>query len=284
MALPAPRDRPQAELSDDDFRRFCEFFYRRTGIQFSETKRYFVDKRLLERIRLSGCASFREYHDFLRRDVKEYQALVNSMTVNETYFYREPYQFECLVKSILPEIVKSLRTRRTLRIWSMPCSTGEEPYSIVFYLLEHFPHVDEFDIEIVASDIDTAALEKAKAGCYSPRSLQYVPALTLAKYTTPGKDGDRRIIPGLRDSIKFTNVNLLDAGDDAFYRGFDVVFCRNMLIYFDDVSRREAAAAIFSALRPGGYVCLGHSESMSRISSLFELRKFPEGIVYRKPE
>ena len=284
MAVLAPRETAPAVLSDDDFRRFCAFFYRRTGIQFGASKRYFVDKRLLDRIRISGQETFREYEDVLRCDPKEYQSLVNAMTVNETYFYREPYQFECLVKSILPELVRNNAGRKTLRLWSMPCSTGEEPYSIAFYLLEHFARVDEFEIEIVASDIDTAALEKARAGRFSPRSLQYVPPQTLARYTTPDKDGERRIVPALRNSVKFTNVNLLDAGGDLAYRDFDVVFCRNMLIYFDDVSRREAAAAIYSALRPGGYVCLGHSESMSRISSLFELRKFPEGIVYRKPE
>jgi chemotaxis protein methyltransferase CheR len=277
------REAPVAEITQDDFQRFCEFFYRRTGIQFGANKRYFVDKRVIDRIRLSGCYGFRDYFEFVKRDSGEYQTLVNAMTVNETYFYREVYQLECLVKSILPELAKARGSRRAMRIWSMPCSTGEEPYSIAFYLLEHFAGIDEFEVEIVASDIDTVALDKARAGLYNSRSLQYVPTATINRFTTDAGGGERRVIDALRDSIKFTNVNLLDAVDDGAYRTFDVVFCRNLLIYFDDVSRREAAAALFTTMSPGGFICLGHSESMSRISSLFECRKFPEGIVYQKP-
>jgi chemotaxis protein methyltransferase CheR len=279
----ARREEAPPDLGDEDYHRFTEFFYRRTGIQFGANKRYFVDKRVHDRILKTGRANFREYFDLLKRDAGEYQSLVNIMTVNETYFYREPYQLECLVKSILPDVVTTLGASRSIRIWSMPCSTGEEPYSIALYMLERWDRVDEFEIEIVASDIDTAVLEKAKAGVYNRRSLQYVSAQTIARYTTDAGDGDRRLVPALRDSIRFTNVNLLDVVDDRAYRGFHVVFCRNLLIYFDDVSRREAGGALFSVMAPGGFICLGHSESMSRISSLFELRKFPEAIVYRKP-
>ncbi len=164
----------------------------------------------------------------------------------------------------------------------MPCSTGEEPYSIALYLLEHFDRVDDYDIEIIASDIDTEVLKKAKLGVYAERALQHVSPQTVAKYFNP-VEGGKQVVEELRNSIKFTQANLMDAIDSKAYRGFSVVFCRNLLIYFDDVSRREAAEAIFAALNPRGFVCLGHSESMSRISSLFELRKFPDAIVYQKP-
>jgi len=270
-------------FGDDDFRRFSEYFYRKTGMLFAENKRYFVDKRVLERITSCGYLRFDDYLAHLKRDNDEYQTLVNAMTVNETYFYREAYQLECMVKSMLPEIVTKLPPRRPLRIWSMPCSTGEEPYSIAFYLLEHWPQVDDFEIEIVASDIDTAVLERARDGVYAERALQYVPPATVRKFTVDAGGGLRRIVPALRESIKFTQANLMDVADDWLLRDFHIVFCRNLLIYFDDVSRREAATAIYSAMAPGGFVCLGHSESMSRISSLFRLRKFAEGIVYQKP-
>lgn len=271
------------EFDDDDFRRFAEYFYRKTGMLFTDNKRYFVDKRVQERILQCGYGAFDEYFTHLKRDSGEYQALVNAMTVNETYFYRESYQLDCLVKSMLPEIAASLSPRKPLRIWSMPCSTGEEPYSIAFYLLEHWPHVDDFEIEIVASDIDTSVLEKARDGVYAARALQHVPPATVRKFTIDAGGGLRRVMPALRDSIKFTQANLMDVALDWQLRDFHVVFCRNLLIYFDDISRREAAAAIYSAMAPGGFVCLGHSESMSRISSLFALRKFAEGIVYQKP-
>jgi chemotaxis protein methyltransferase CheR len=285
LANAQPKVEPRPIVSDQDFLRFREFFYRKTGIMFADNKRYFVDKRIQERMISTGFETFRPYFDLVcfQASGAELQALVNAMTVNETYFYREEYQLKCLVNSILPEIAKTLNSGATVKIWSMPCSTGEEPYSIAFYLLENWIQVDDFNIEIVASDIDTQVLAKARLGLYADRAVQYVPARTVKKYMTSPELGQHQVIDALRASIKFTQANVMDAIDDRFYRGFDVVFCRNMLIYFDDVSRREAAEAIFAALRPGGFVCLGHSESMSRISSLFESRKFTDAIVYQKP-
>jgi len=275
----------QPVVSNDDFLRFREFFYRKTGIMFQDNKRYFVDKRIQERMGKAGFASFRPYFDLVcfQASGAELQALVNAMTVNETYFYREEYQLKCLVHSILPEVVKTLDPGDTIKIWSMPCSTGEEPYSIAFYLLENWSRVDDYNIEIVASDIDTEVLEKARRGVYGERALQHVSADTIKKYMTRTNDGQHQIIDAIRSSIKFSQLNIFEAINERTHGGFDVVFCRNMLIYFDDLSRREAAGAIFAAMRPGGFVCLGHSESMSRISSLFNIRNFPEAIVYQKP-
>ena len=158
MALASPQDDPSPALSDDEFQRFAEFFYSRTGIQFAASKRYFVDRRLIERIRKSGRDDFRHYLDLVKSDGREYQALVNLMTVNETYFYRESYQLDCLVNSILPAVVPTLRDKR-LRIWSMPCSTGEEPYSIAFYLLERWRLVD-----MEAGGLKRLAVEHAGGG------------------------------------------------------------------------------------------------------------------------
>jgi len=270
-------------LSAQELERLCDFLYRRTGMLFGENKRYYIDRRIAERMRATGDADFRAYFGRLRGEAGELEQAINAFTVNETYFYREDYQFACMSRELLPQLVKGREAGSRVRILSAPCSTGEEPYSIAFFLLEHFARIDEFEVEIVASDIDTVALDRARAGVYNSRSLQYVPASTVARFTTDAGNGERRVIEALRDSIKFTNVNLIDAGEDRAYRAFDVVFCRNLLIYFDDVSRREAAATLFTTMSPGGFVCLGHSESMSRISSLFELRKFPEGIVYQKP-
>jgi chemotaxis protein methyltransferase CheR len=285
LALALPKDVGGPTVSDDDFLKFREFFYRKTGIMFSDNKRYFVDKRIQERMISCGSASFREYFDKVcfQANGQELQALVNRMTVNETYFYREEYQLKCLVNSILPEVVKRIDPGETLKIWSMPCSSGEEPYSIAFYLLENWNRVDEFDIEIVASDIDTEVIKKAKDGVYADRALQYVPDRAIEKYLNCLEPGKFQVVEELRRSIKFSQANLVDMADNNSFRGFHVIFCRNLLIYFDDLSRREAAESIFAALSPGGFVCLGHSESMSRISSLFALRKFPEAIVYQKP-
>jgi chemotaxis protein methyltransferase CheR len=273
-----------ATISQDDFLKFQEFFYRKTGIRFEDTKRYFVDKRLLERIGHSGSSNFREYFSRLRFEAggTELQALVNLMTVNETYFFREDYQFDCLVNSILPEIVARKKNKNPIRIWALPSSSGEEAYTIAMCLIERWPGIKDHDVEIISSDIDTNILAHARAGLYSARSTQHVPEAYLRKYFTR-TSGGFQIDDELRNAVEFTRVNLQDATDVRPYRNFDVIFCRNLLIYFDDVSRKQAAETFYDALQPSGFILLGHSESMSRISSLFQVRKFADAIVYQRP-
>jgi chemotaxis protein methyltransferase CheR len=273
-----------ATISQDDFLKFQEYFYRKTGIRFEDTKRYFVDKRLLERIRDTGSGTFREYFSLLRFEAcgTELQALVNLMTVNETYFFREDYQFDCLVKSILPEIVARKKDKSPIRIWALPSSSGEEAYTIAMCLIERWPGIKDHDVEIISSDIDTDILAQARAGLYSARSTNQVPEAYLRKYFK-STAGGFQIDDELRGAVEFTRVNLQDPSDVRPYRNFDVIFCRNLLIYFDDVSRKQAAETFYDALRPGGFILLGHSESMSRISSLFQLRKFEDAIVYQRP-
>ncbi|MDD2727916.1 protein-glutamate O-methyltransferase CheR [Malikia sp.] len=274
-------------ISGEEFLKFREFFYRKTGIHFDESKRYFVDKRLVERCQATSSTSFRSYFSLLRFEVsgQELQTLTNSMTVNETYFFREEYQLQCLVNSILPEIVarkRAMGDNSTIRIWSIPSSSGEEPYSIAMYLLEYWLGISQWDVEIISSDIDTNILNKARIGRYGSRSVQHLPKALLQKYFQAVGD-EYQMEDDLRSTVEFTRVNLSDMADTRFYRNFDVVFCRNLLIYFDDISRRKAAEVFFDALKPEGFICLGHSESMSRISSLFRVRKFAEALVYQKP-
>jgi chemotaxis protein methyltransferase CheR len=271
-------------ISEDDFLKFQEYFYRKTGIQFEHSKRYFVDKRLVERIEATGSDSFRSYFAMLRFQASgtELQALVNSMTINETYFFREEYQFHCLVNSILPEIVANKKNNEPIRIWVIPSSSGEEPYSIAMCLLERWPGIHKWDVEIISSDIDTKILAQARAGLYSERSVKHVPRAYMNKYFQQTPQG-HQLNDDLRSAVEFTRINLMEASEVRPYRNFDVIFCRNLLIYFDDVSRKQAAETFYDALRPGGFICLGHSESMSRISALYKIRKFPEAIVYQKP-
>ncbi len=272
-------------ISDADFQKFREFFYRKTGIQFDDSKRYFVDRRLLDRIQATGAEDFRSYFIALRFEAKgqELQELVNAMTVNETYFFREAYQFDCMVGSMLAEIVRHKRPGSRIRIWSVPSSTGEEPYSIAIYLLERWPLIDDYEVEILSSDIDTGVLERAQRGVYSPRSVAQLPRAYLDRYFRARPDGDFEISRDLVSAVEFSRVNLTDSADTRAFRDIDLIFCRNLLIYFDDLSRRVAAEAMYDALAPGGFVCLGHSESMSRITSLFTVRRFPDAMVHQKP-
>lgn len=276
---------PLRAITEVEFHKFREFFYRRTGIYFEESKRYFVDKRVLDRIAANDCTTFNSWFAVLRSDSSgvEMQALINAMTVNETYFLREDYQFDALVDSILPEIVAAKRDTTPIRIWCMPSSSGEEAYSVAMVLLERWAGLDDWDVEIISSDIDTDILAKARIGHYQDRSVQHLPRSWLARYFARQGDG-WQICDTLRGAVEFTRCNLCRPEDTARYRDFDVVFCRNLLIYFDDASRRLAADALYDALRPGGYVMLGHSESMSRISPAFRVRRFPAALCYQKPQ
>jgi len=271
-------------ISEDDFQKFQEFFYRKTGVQFDNSKRYFVDKRLVERIEATGNDNFRSYFAMLRFQVSgmELQLLVNSMTINETYFFREEYQFHCLVNSILPEIVAKKKDDEPIRIWVIPSSSGEEAYSIAMCLIERWPGINKWDVEIISSDIDTKVLKQAEASLYSERSVKHVPKAYMKKYFQHSSRG-YQLNDDMRSAVEFTHVNLMDVAETRAYRNFDVIFCRNLLIYFDDISRKQAVETFYDALYPGGFICLGHSESMSRISSLYKIRKFPEAIVYQKP-
>lgn len=269
-------------LSRDELGQLTDFLYRRTGMRFEKKKRYYLERRVLERMGATASQDFSAYYGLVRIDHAEAQELINSCTVNETYFYREEHQLRCLSRSMLPELVRDRRPGELVRIWSMPCSTGEEAYSIALWLLENWAMVDVYHIEIVGSDIDTRAIRAAMVGRYGTRALSKLPRQVAGAYFEPEENGTREIIDDLKESVKFTLCNLADQASVAAMGKFDVIFCRNLLIYFDQDSRKLAARHLHDALNPGGYLCLGHTESMNRISDQFELRRFPDAITYRR--
>ncbi|MDE1146249.1 MAG: protein-glutamate O-methyltransferase CheR [Azospirillaceae bacterium] len=274
-------------LSAADLARFCEFLYLRTGMQFGESKRYYIDRRVAGRMATSGYDSFALYFNHLMADPGEAESLINSFTINETYFYREEHQLRCLSRDLLPEIVSSRAPGDKVRLWSLPCSTGEEPYSIALWLLENWRMVDAYNVEIVGSDIDTQALAAARAGRYGAKALARLSPAVVHDYFEPAgegaPEGEYHIIQDLRESVTFTNANLVDTNSLALHGAFDVIFCRNLLIYFDEESRRLAVRNLFDRLAPGGFLCLGHSESLTRISDRFAVRRFDDAVVYQRP-
>lgn len=271
-------------LSPSDLARFCEYLYRRTGMTFGESKRYYIDRRVAERMAANRDLTFADYFARLRSQETELQAVTNAFTVNETYFYREDHQFRCLSRSLLPEVIAGKTPGDRIRVWSAPCSTGEEPYSIAIWLLENWPLVDAYNVEIIGSDVDTEALAEARIGEYGARSLSRLkPDLRARYFDESDGEGGARIIEDLRESVTFTPVNLMDRSSMTNQGQFDVIFCRNVLIYFDEASRRTAAENLFPALQPGGFLCLGHTESMARIDDRFETRRFPDAIVCQRP-
>ncbi|PVM82933.1 CheR family methyltransferase [Caulobacter endophyticus] len=271
-------------LAPEDLQRLSDFLYRQTGMLFGESKRYYIERRVADRMAATGCASFGAYFGVLRAEPAEREALINAFTVNETYFYREEHQLACLSRDLLPDLAGKRRPGDKIRIWSAPCSTGEEAYSIAIWLLENWRMVDAYNVEIVGSDIDTRALEAAHAGAYAERSLARLPQALRQAYFEPAKRHRWQIIDDLRESVTFTPANLIDGPSLAAQGQFDVIFCRNVLIYFDDASRLAAARNLYDRLTPGGYLCLGHTESMNRISDRFVARRFDDAVVYQRPE
>jgi chemotaxis protein methyltransferase CheR len=273
----------ESPLTDAALQLLVEFLYRRTGMQFGSGKRYYVQRRVTERMTATRHELFSDYFMLLRGDPRELEIFINAFTVNETYFYREEHQLRCLSSTLLPIVTAGRAPGGLVRIWSVPCSTGEEPFSIAIWLLENWAAVDAYNIEIVGSDINTQALADARAGRYGERSLSRLPPHLVADYFQRRPDGSWQIIWDLEESVAFTAANLIDASSMAAQGEFDIVFCRNVLIYFDDASRQAAAHHLRRSLRPGGFLCLGHSESMARINDQFETCRFEDAIVYRRP-
>ncbi len=272
-----------AALSDEELRRVGDLLYRWTGMIFGANKRYYIERRIGERMSRNAILDAGRYLAFVSSHFGEREALINAFTINETYFYREEHQLAALSRAILPELIKTRRPGDLVRIWSMPCSTGEEAYSIALWLLENWPLVDAYNIEIVGSDIDTIALDLAREGRFTARSLARLPAGVVDHYFELEHAHRRKIIDDLRESVHFIPANIVDRSTLSGLGRFDVILCRNLLIYFDDDSRLLAAANLLESLNSGGYLCLGHSESMARISDRFAMVRLEDAIVYRKP-
>jgi len=274
-------------IPDAAYRRFCELVQQKTGLFFSDDKRYFVESRVKRRMKATGADSFRAYFVDLRfeRDNNEMQRLVNELTVNETYFNREPLHFDALIEEFLPDYMaaKARKGKKELKIWCMPCSTGEEPYTIALHLLERLEGVDDWDIHIYASDIDSRVLEDAQRGVYNARSVKHLPPKWVDDYFHHyNHEGAKQfeISDDLRNSIDFSKLNMTDATDVRKMRGMDVIFCRNVLFYFDEPTRRKVANHLHGALNRGGLFFISTTESMSRVSSLFKPKRFKKCLGY----
>lgn len=273
------------KLSDTNFEKLAEFIYRKAGIYLEASKHYakidsFVSKRITE----GQFADFRKYFFKLRfedHDGEEFQALMNGVTVNETYFFREETQLDALSTVLIPKLHQIRPKNEPLRILSAPSSTGEEPYSMIIKILEEENVISNRDIEVVGIDIDSTVIDKAKAGKYSDRSVHAIPIPLAKKYFT--KSGMwNQFSPDLCGAVEFRVVNIFDKVQVRQLGKFDVIFSRNMLIYFDDASRKEVAMTFYDLLKPDGYVLLGHAEYMSRIVSVFKAQKVLDTLVYQK--
>ncbi len=284
MFRPADHD---AELSEEEFRLLRDFIHERFGLYFENGQRASLRSRLAGRLATLGLLSFEDYYRYLRfgpRRGEELRRMVSHLTNNETYFFRESLQLRVFAENILKGIRegKTRDDERTLRILSAGCSTGEEVMTLAMIVHDSGLFFWNWDVQIVGMDVDEAALEKARRGLYHQNSFRGVsPALVEKHFVkTPGglqvKDAIRRLV-----SLRAGNI--LDAESFEGLRGLDAVFCRNVLIYFSDAATLRAVRQFHDILAPGGYLLLGHAESLSRITDMFTPIRFQGAMAYRKP-
>jgi chemotaxis protein methyltransferase CheR len=243
-----------------------------TGINLSEQKRELVYGRLSRRLRALKLKSFREYRELLASDPQELVELSNAITTNLTSFFRERHHFEYLREGLLEALAADPHASRRVRIWSAGCSTGEEPYTIAMSAIEALPDLARWDVRILATDIDSDALERARAGLYPAERLRSVDPARLARFFSERREGAElvyRIAPEVAALVTFKQLNLMDRW--PMKGPLDVIFCRNTVIYFDKATQRQLFARMASLQRPGDRLFLGHSESLFQVSSDYSL-------------
>jgi chemotaxis protein methyltransferase CheR len=272
-------------LSDDVFRLIRDIIKDYCGLYFDDGSRYLLEKRLARRVRNHHLNDFRDYYRFIRYDKnfeEELTAIIDVLTVNETYFFREQNQLRAFSEEILEELKEKNKERRSLRIWSAGCSTGEEPYTIAMLIQEKGSFAG-WDVEIYGSDINQRVLQAARKGIYRKNSFRTAEAYYIKKYFTED-DGSFRIADGIKRHVNFSYLNLLDTFKTRFLGKMDVILCRNVLIYFDGPSRKRVIEIFHDRLVDGGYLLLGHAESLINVSTSFTLKHFKNDMVYQKPQ
>lgn len=279
------RDDAVPAMTEGEFRMFAELLRAHCGLYFTEDTRFLLERRIHSRMRERAITSYAAYHYELRSDSssRELAELIDEVTTNETFFFRERRQLRALVGEIFPEALLQRRERGggPITVWSAGCASGEEPYSIVI-LAKEAGFDPGRDLRVYASDISTRMLKRARQGTYRENSFRETEETLRERYFAE-KDGCWRISDDIKKHVDFMHLNLMDRSKLALLGPMDVVICRNVLIYFDVDHKRKAIAAFERKLRPGGHLLLGHSESLINLSTSLELRHLTQDLVYRKP-
>jgi chemotaxis protein methyltransferase CheR len=277
---------PDIKMSDDEFRQIRDFIYDHCGLHFEIESKYMLEKRLNKRLSELHLGSFKDYYYQLRysrdRD-DEISTVVDLLTTNETYFFREDFQLKTFSDEILPEILQKKRGTgdRSLRIWSAGCSSGEEPYTLAMLLLQN-PELRRWDVEIIGTDISKQVLATARAGIYTKSSFRSTDDYYIQRYFTE-LDGKLKISDHVKRLVTISHLNLLDQSRVSLLGYMDAIFCRNVIIYFDLDAKKKVISRLHGQLHNGGFLMLGHSESLMNISTSFDLRHFTHDMVYQKP-
>jgi chemotaxis protein methyltransferase CheR len=266
-------------LSQRQFDDICRFLYQSCGIKLNAGKEGLVKSRLVKRLRMLGLSNFDEYLKYVKADSsgRERTTMIDALTTNKTSFFRELPHFDYLRQEILPVL---LSQKKTLRFWSAGCSSGEEPYTLAILLNENIPDLKQRDVRILATDISTKVLDTAREGLYDLDALQDVPPKLLGKYFSSigsGESQKYRVQPSLQNLIRFAQLNLM--GEWPMKGAFDVILCRNVMIYFDKPTQQWLVDRFWQLLEPGGHLFVGHSESLTGTIHQF---RYVQPATYKK--
>jgi len=269
---PPPKNR-EFEFDDEDFRFVARLVKEKTGIVLADHKRDMVYGRLARRLRILGMTDFKAYTDMIQGPSgdKELGSFVNALTTNLTKFFRENHHFEHLAGTAIPTVQARQKREnpKRLRIWSAGSSSGEEPYSIAMTVQNAIPNMRDWDAKILATDIDTDMLTKGSRGIYEKERAENIPAAYRSKYTEEQHDGGIQLKPNVRDMISFKRLNLL--GKWPMKGPFDVIFCRNVVIYFDKPTQKVLFDRYAELLHDDGVLYVGHSENLFNVTDRFKL-------------
>jgi chemotaxis protein methyltransferase CheR len=260
-------------LSDHDLHSLSRFIHGECGIKMPPSKRVMLESRLQKRLRALGIKTFKDYCQYLFSDegkCSELTHCIDAITTNKTDFFREASHFDYLTSQVLPALIKAgdISCKRRFTVWSAGCSTGEEPYTLAMILSEFAETMPGFDFKVLASDISTQVLDKAKLGVYSQESVSPVPEELKLKYLLRSKDSRKslvRIVPRLREKVIFHRLNFMESHFNIRDK-VDVIFCRNVIIYFDRITQEKLMNTFCRYLLPGGYLFLGHSETLNSMN------------------
>lgn len=272
------------KLQPEEFRLLRDFISGFCGLYFDESSVYFLERRLQNRLAEKQLATFLDYYYLLlygSEREEELAKVVDVLTTNETYFFRENNQLLTFSEEIVPELLERKRNRR-LRIWSAGCSTGEEPYTLAMMALEH-PRLEAWQVEIFASDISQRVLQTARKGQYTETSFRATEPYFRDKYFEKVEGGRHQIDSSVKRLVNFGCLNLLQPEQWTILAAFDIIFCRNVMIYFNQESKKKMVESFHSKLDDGGFLLLGHAESLMNISTSFVLRHFRHDMVYQRP-
>lgn len=273
-------------MSDEEFHLLRDCVYSHCGIFFDNDSKYLLEKRLARRLAALNLSSFRDYYHYLKYNRKKDQELMDIMdilTTNETYFFREAFQLRAFTDEVIPELLqrKSSGGSRILRIWSAGCSTGEEAYTIAM-LLHGVPELHGWKIEIIGTDISQRVLQHARRAVYGKSAFRTTDEKYVKRFFVEQDDG-LKVCDEIRDLVSISHLNLFDSNRMVMLGKMDLIFCRNVIIYFDLAAKKRVVESFFTSLLEGGYLLLGHSESLMNVTTQFTLRHFKNDMIYQKP-